>query len=191
MSNYKKRLPDKIYLLPDAYRDERTTTNVFQGGRPISAGLPNFGIDLLKWIKLKLLGNRYDAGNGVWVLATETGVTATKVDGIITINVPTDTELLGVDIVGTSTDVSLDNSISVVITYDWNNNANLSKENIMYVNPVIWEITDSDPDDGVNAYRQILTDPPERRITLVGSNSVTFNFTDMHFFDNWAISIVV
>jgi hypothetical protein len=190
-NNYRKRIPDRIFLLPDAFREVRTTSSVHQSGRPTTVALPNFGVDLLKWIRLKLLGNRYHAGDNLYVLATDLGITATKSNGVYTVNIPSDIELIGLDVTGDADDLAADNSVQIVLNWDWDNNANLAKESITYANIDLWEITSTDPDSNANVYRQITSVPPQRRIILAGSNSVTIELRNMNLLLNWAISIQI
>jgi hypothetical protein len=190
-NNYRKRIPDRIFLLPDAFREVRTTSSVHQSGRPTTVALPNFGVDLLKWIRLKLLGNRYHAGDNLYVLATDLGITATKSNGVYTVNIPSDIELIGLDVTGDADDLAADNSVQIVLNWDWDNNANLAKESITYANIDLWEITSTDPDSSANVYRQITSVPPQRRIILAGSNSVTIELRNMNLLLNWAISIQI
>jgi hypothetical protein len=186
----RSRTPDKIYLLPDAYREERTTSSWVQGGRPTVVALPNFGVDLEKWVKTKILGERYEAGDNVWVFATDTGVTAETIDGVITISVPSQVELYGIYVVGSSDILDEDSKITININYLWNNRANIDKTGLTYGHISIWE-TDSAEPSSIIVYRQILTDPPERRIIAVGDNAFTYEFTTMNLFPYWAISISI
>lgn len=79
--------------------------------------------------------------NGCLITATDTQVTTSRADGVITVNVPRETYLFSVRVIGSSVDVAADNTVKIKLAYAYSGAENQVLVGMEPIGITVWDYT--------------------------------------------------
>lgn len=132
--------------------------------------------------------------DGCQIVATNTGITAVREEGLITVTVPRDTFMFSVRVVGTSTDVDDDDVMRVKVRYTYSGPENAMLEGMEPTGLTVWDysLINNSGEDQSESYFAAKVDKIWN-CTLVDTGvdnviELAVRVEDMNY-DNWKINI--
>lgn len=193
--------PLRILLNPNLLAEKRTVTSAaIRAGIPIKAGLPNNALDIQKvleyWISTGIFSIRKKVillDGKLTVTADSEKITATLVNGVLTVTVP-EGEVYMVEYNGIDSDVDnsvVPNTFKVVVNYSYDNDRNTTLNNLQKIQTAAWDysLVSTSISDTEYVSELGVTEVP-RKITGASSNTLTVVFESLNLYTKWGISVI-